>query len=407
MYPLDYNSGSLFRRSFFMSNVLKLFWVRKMIILFITLFVGLLPFSIVYLIVNPTLMVYQIDFSLIEEREIDVSKTVEIANIELFLKNTSNDYTDVNINKLLEDNHFQLLFDENTEIYSLNLKGNCFSKKSLAKKFGVDFLEKQQEFKDNILFKQDSIIIETNTLNSNIFLAIGSCIGFLIALGVVYVVYLKNGKEIIEVEYDNKKIYRTPFHLSYWKNPFKCFNNVKDLTMLAILFSLLLMSQIIMLPSGFGNLGISLGFIFFCVIALLYGPTTAIVIGFLNDILGYFLFQGGVVFVFGYTFNAMLSGFLYGIFFYKTKISFFKVFICRSIINMFVNAFLGSIWWGVTNSWVFEQSMNYMVVFSIPKNLVYLIPQSIVMFLVFKSVCPLLSHMNMIEKEISNKIVLF
>ena len=94
---------------------------------------------------------------------------------------------------------------------------------------------------------------------------------------------------------------------------------------LAMIFSLLLVSKFFILPSGFGNLGIGFGFIFLSIIGLMYGPTTGLIIGALSDIIGYFITPQTGPFNFGFTIQAALAAFTYGLTFYKTKLSFSKI----------------------------------------------------------------------------------
>ena len=88
-----------------------------------------------------------------------------------------------------------------------------------------------------------------------------------------------------------------------------------------MLFALMLASKLVSLPSGFGNLGLSFAYLFFSTIGLIYGPIAGLLIGFLSDVLGFFLFDtSGFSFFIGYSIQAMITGLIYGIMFFKTKI---------------------------------------------------------------------------------------
>ena len=46
----------------------------------------------------------------------------------------------------------------------------------------------------------------------------------------------------------------------------------------------------------------------------------------------------------------------------------------------------------------------YATLYSLPKNLIYLLPQSIILFLVLKGVIPILSRFNLIDERISKHV---
>lgn len=84
---------------------------------------------------------------------------------------------------------------------------------------------------------------------------------------------------------------------------------------------------------------ISFAFLAIAVAGMLYGPVTAGIIGALADVLGFFLSPANGFFFPGFTLNAFLSGFLFGLFFYKKKITVKRVFLaslCNTIVFSFI-----------------------------------------------------------------------
>ena len=73
---------------------------------------------------------------------------------------------------------------------------------------------------------------------------------------------------------------------------------------------------------------------------MIYGPIAGLVIGIFSDVLGYFIGGASGMFFPGYTLDAMLAGFVYGLCFYKTKLTFAKCLYARLIVNLFVNVFV-------------------------------------------------------------------
>ena len=171
-----------------------------------------------------------------------------------------------------------------------------------------------------------------------------------------------------------------------------------------MLFAMMQAVRAIPLPSGFGNLGISISMFFFAIIAMIFGPIPGFFIGVLSDIFGFFVFPNGYPFHIGYTLQAALTGFTYGIMFYKTKISFSKCFFARLIVNLFLNAIFGSILWGDVASLNHDATMTYFYTVSLPKNIVYLLPQSALLYLVFKAVVPILKTLGYVDERISDDL---
>lgn len=230
----------------------------------------------------------------------------------------------------------------------------------------------------------------------------------IVLLSIFFFVLLK-----INVDYepknisDNETIFKHPFKLRYWKYALKDYKSIRSLSIIAMLFAMMLACKALRLPSGFGELGISPTFIFFAIIAMLYGPVVGLGIGVLSDVIGFLLFPTGGVFNFGYTLNALLSGFAYGIGFYRTKITFVKCFFVRMFVNIFVNAILGSLWWAIIYNFKGEQYLVYFTMIALPKNLIYLLPQSIVLYLVFKALGRVFKATNLLSNEITDNISLY
>lgn len=191
---------------------------------------------------------------------------------------------------------------------------------------------------------------------------------------------------------------------SYWQSSRNEMKNVKKLCTISIIFSLQIVAGMVSLPSGFATLGIGLSYLFQAVNCFLFGPVIGIMVGGVGDLIGYAIDPSPYGFFFPYTINAILACLTYGLCFYKTKVTFFKVLISRIIINLFINVVLGSIWWGMVIGLTKEQSLSYALYISLPKNLLYLIPQTLVLFLVIKGCADIFYRNNYIEeyqKEVS------
>ncbi len=234
-----------------------------------------------------------------------------------------------------------------------------------------------------------------------------SALGCACILMIALLIFVWKKEPSSENIFDNQTVFATPFHKKYWKDSLKCFQNVRQLCFISMLFSMMMVCKMIPIPSGFGSLGIGLTYLIFSIVAMLYGPVCGIVIGFFSDILGFFFFQTGSVFFFGYTLDAMLAGLIYGLCFFQTKITFTKCLLARLIVNLGVNVLLGSFWWKIVYQLNTEGFQTYLLTISLPKNIVYLLPQSILLYLVFKAVCPVFVSFGLISEKVRQNISLF
>lgn len=311
-------------------------------------------------------------------------------------KNTKIKENDDSITILIKRNTFNTTFVTKSMTLS---KGITKCQKAMNSIFDskVDGIENE-----NIDIKSE--FTTSGYINPYIAGLISSLTMLTISVAVFSIVASKSNENFLKDISDNELIFKTPFHKKYWTGSTTCFKKVNNLAVMAILFALMMCCKAISLPSGFGALGLSLTYLFFSIIACIYGPVAGLTIGLFSDILGFILFPDGQSFFLGYTIDAMLAGFTYGIFFYKTKITFAKCLYARLIVNLFINVILGSMWWSIINSFTFDAYVTYTLVISLPKNLIYLLPQAILLFLVLKAVSRPMASFNLVDERIAKNI---
>lgn len=324
----------------------------------------------------------------------------------------------INVDSLIDNNDFVLTKDDEvtytittkTKYYETSYISSSNKVISRASTF-IKYALYDLEGKDNITFKDSNIGSIKNSLSC----LIGGLIGITgLCLISTLIVIIMPKKEVKDFEYDNENTYKTPFHLSYFKSALCELKTTKKIVTLGMLFSLLLLSKFISLPSGFANLNISFGYIFMAIIGYIYGPFIGFIIGALSDIIGYFINQSAYVFNLGYTLQAALAGFIYGIIFYKTRMSFSKVLLSRILVNFLLNVLMGSYlmiivyYQGgkINHDQLLASFRIYALVYSLPKNIICLLPQSIILYAIIKAISPILSRFNYISKEVSSSIAL-
>lgn len=292
---------------------------------------------------------------------------------------------------IMEDN-----YDNYKEYdYSYENKGYTNYVNGISEAFDVDFYEANSLDEAGALL---SITDNNKAKMSIIFSLTGLFIGLAVSL-IVILIFSRKHDFNIEKEYNNG-LYKTPFHISTFKESALNLKSIKCLTTIAILLSLVMVCKFLPIPSGFGKLGITFGFLFLAVACMIYGPVPALLIGALSDIIGFLIKPDGMFFP-GYTLNAILACFTYALCFYKTHITFTKVLISRTIVNIFVNGLLGALWDKIINDYTWEQYMTNMLITSMPKNIAYLLPQAVILFVVLKAVTPALKATNHINSDVT------
>jgi len=150
----------------------------------------------------------------------------------------------------------------------------------------------------------------------------------------------------------------------YWKNAAKELKNVRSITGAALFAA---MSPVLALLTININQFLQIGFtsLTHAMTGYLYGPVVAGVAGGLADIIKYLLKPDGAFFP-GFTLNEIVVGTLYGMFFYKKKITVPRCIGSRFIITFLINLTMTPLWLSI----MYGNAYKVMVPARIIKNLV-------------------------------------
>lgn len=290
-----------------------------------------------------------------------------------------------------KDKNGNIIKDENGNTVYKTING-------ISEAFDVEF------YNTNSLDADKNLLTDTDNNRSKMMTILsisGSLIGLLISLITLFVLSKKHDFEI-KHEYTDG-LYKHPFHKEVFISSAKNFKSVRNLVTIGILLSFVMVFKFIPIPSGFGSLGITFGYLFLAIACMIYGPVPALAIGATSDLVGFVLKPSGPFF-FGYTLTAMLACFIYALCFYKTHITFTRVLIARVFVNIFLNGFLGALWEKIMYDYTSEQFMTNMLLVTMPKNIAYLLPQVIILFVILKLITPALKATNHIDSEIQVSI---
>lgn len=197
-------------------------------------------------------------------------------------------------------------------------------------------------------------------------------------------------------------MFRTPFSPAYWKQAGREMKSLKMLVFTALMAAAAWALGFV--PSiPVGHTKFSVGFLARSLCALVCGPVLGMAYGFVEDIVGYLLNPSGLFF-FGYTISTMAGMLVYALCFYRAKITVWRIVLANVLVNVLVNATMGSLW-SAMMAGVLE-SGGYWALFtvSLGKNLVTIIPKTVMIYIVFQAALPILQRMLLIPKQVDGVI---
>ena len=99
----------------------------------------------------------------------------------------------------------------------------------------------------------------------------------------------------------------------------------------------------------------------------------------------------------------MASGLVYGLFFYRARLSVARIALCKAVINVFVNILMGSLW----SAMLFQKGYLYYLSKSVVKNLLLLPAEILLLVLLYQVLLPVLTRMKLIPAQPSRRIPIF
>lgn len=126
------------------------------------------------------------------------------------------------------------------------------------------------------------------------------------------------------------------------------------------------------------------------IVEFLFGPVVGVVFGGMLDILKFIVKPSGTFF-FGFTFNAMLAGFIYGCFFYKKSVSVARILIAEFLVKLIVNCFFNTLWIAL----LYGKGFFTILPLRALKNLIMWPIDSAIIYVTFRLVNRLKKHLNL------------
>ncbi len=207
----------------------------------------------------------------------------------------------------------------------------------------------------------------------------------------------RKGVSSIMSDFKHAKLYPHPFSPGYWKDAAASLRSLRMLVFAALMIAMT--RALSLIPSiPIGHTKFSFGFIARALCATVVGPLAGMLFGFAEDIIGYALQPTGAFF-FGYTISTMAGMLVYALCFYRARITILRLLVANTLVNLLVNALMGSLWSAML------AGGGYWALFTVSfvKNLGTIIPKTILMYIPYQALLPILQRMGVMPRQLNDK----
>lgn len=195
--------------------------------------------------------------------------------------------------------------------------------------------------------------------------------------------------------------YTSVFSRKYWHDAMSQLGDVRMITMAALFVALRVVVKFISIPVGNTSLQISFDAYINSIGSLIYGPMVGLMVGAASDVLGE-LVRGRISqFFLPFAMVEMASSFLFGLFFWRRKITVSRALWAKFTVNTICNMGLTTLclWW-MYDFYGMEKSKLVMpleTTMRIIKNLVMFPLEAIIIVVIMASAVPMLVRMRVVD----------
>ena len=196
----------------------------------------------------------------------------------------------------------------------------------------------------------------------------------------------------------DQTLFRPPFSPTYWRTAVADFKDLRILVFAAMMIAACnALAHIPSIPTTDPNVRVTWGFLARAVCGMVGGPVTALVFGFAEDTINFFIHPTGPYFP-GYALTTMLGTMIYALFLYRAKFTpvtlAVRVFLAKLFTNI-LNVTLGALWSAI----LYSKGYYYYMVKSFWKNLVMLPVQAVMLFFLIGALIPILGRIGLIPRS--------
>lgn len=183
---------------------------------------------------------------------------------------------------------------------------------------------------------------------------------------------------------------------SIWKEALNELKSTKTLALAAVFVALkIAISAIYFTVPAVSNTRVYFHFLVTSLGGVIYGPVVGFWAGFVGDTAGYLINPTGAYFP-GYCITAMVTGLIYGVFFYRRKITVVRIVICRLAVSVVCNIVLNGMW----SSILMGGHLLEVIIARTPKNLIMLPIEVVMTYITFRAMLPVLKSRNILSYEL-------
>ena len=194
-------------------------------------------------------------------------------------------------------------------------------------------------------------------------------------------------------------VFRTPFSPAYWRCAVADSKDLRILVFAAMMIAACnALAHIPSIPTTDPNVRVTWGFLARAVCGMVGGPVTALIFGFAEDTINFFLTPATGPYFPGYALTTMLGTMIYALFLYRVKFTpvtlAVRVFLAKLFTNV-MNVLLSSLWSAI----LYSKGYYYYMVKSFWKNLVMLPVQTVMLFFLLAALIPILIQIGLIPQS--------
>ena len=190
------------------------------------------------------------------------------------------------------------------------------------------------------------------------------------------------------------EIFKTPFSRAYWQCAARDAKKLRTVIFSALMIAAcVVLARLDSLPVV-NNIKVTWGFLARALCALVGGPVNALLFGFVEDTVSYFMHPTGGYNPF-YIFTTMLGVFTYSLFLYRAEVTVLRVFLAKLATNL-QNVFIGGL-----GTYLFYSSKGYWAIAgaSAVKNAIMLPVQVVMLAALFAALLPVLHRMGFLPSQ--------
>lgn len=198
-----------------------------------------------------------------------------------------------------------------------------------------------------------------------------------------------------------KTLYKHPFCRSYWKDAVGEFSDLRTFAIAALIIALRVAVKFFKIPLSQG-----LDLTFDCYVnsigSAIYGPVVGLIVGAISDTIGCIIAPNGTYF-FPFILVEMGSSFLFGLFFWRQKITVGRTIAAKFTVNLVCNIVMNTLfmrwyylfYFGVEKA----EAYNLINLVRICKNLVLFPIEGVLICLLFSACIPALKSLELLPAE--------